>query len=581
MPEPGWQTHGIAIGRQEFRRSLRSLRSDRTRLLFLAFGGLFLALFVVAGTYLVLKFGDRASSYPLTDAIRGSITIQWLFATYIFAQRAGSRHDHIDNESLMLMTVSVRSIAVGLVSADLFRALAYVTAPVVLIGGAFVYATASPLMVPFLVVAVLLFLCTALVAGYTIGLAAKLLAARIRFVARYKSILGVVGVIAFFVIYYLFQNTATSGLTAIFGLFPLSWLADLAVVGSPVTGSPARAVVAAVGSLGWILVWGVALERLARELWFGDSVENDVARAKARVDTDAGSDPLAGAASPIRFPALAQPTLRVAQRSVIVARRNPSRLTFVLLPVFVVGSSLINVAREGALFVVLPPILALVVPWLAGAAFGLNPLGDEGPVLTATLTSLSSGRQYALGLALPGLVLGLPLGLVTTVGASLYGPYTVIEIALLVPVVVIWCVYAVMTAPAIGMVFPRFDPVQVRSEREVVPPNLSAIIIYTLALVVPGAIALGSALAPETVKSVVALLVGVLFAVPFSYLASKGLDGAGGIATWLHGIGADIVGLPTAWVHWGGYALALLVVVGLSGWSVRVVTRRYERHTIA
>ncbi|MFB6084730.1 MAG: hypothetical protein ABEJ94_10845 [Halorientalis sp.] len=364
------------------------------------------------------------------------------------------------------------------------------------------------------------------------------------------------------------------------GLWPLSWLVDLAVVGSPVVGSPARAAVAAVGSVAWILGWGHVLERVATALWFGDTVENEVAEEKATVDADAGTDPLAAAVRPLGFPSTSRPVLRVAQRSVVVARRNPRRLSFLVIPVIVVGSSLIDLARTGGLFAALPPVLALLLPWLTGGTFGLNPLGDEGPVLPATLTALASGRQYATGLAVPGLVLGLPLSALATVATGVYGPLGPREIALLVAVTVVFCLLAVTLAPAAGVVFPRFDPVTAGSGREVVPPSLSAGIVYSLAFVALGGTAVGCALAPAGTRNVAASVVGGLLAFPFVWLAAEGVPLADAVATWLDGVGDAIASLPVATVHWGGYGVSLVAALVLCWWSFRTVVRRYESYTI-
>ena len=561
MPEAGWPRHGLAIGRQEFRRTLRGLRGDSARLVFMAFGGLFLSIFALIGTWLVLRFGGELAARPLTDGIRGAVTIQWLFMVYIFAQRAGSRHDRLDNESLLLLTVSTRTAVLGLLSADLFRALSYVAIPAALIGGAFVYATASPLMVPFFLLAGLLLVLTALVTGYAIGLSTQLLVARVRFVARYKTALGIGAVAAVFGCYFLVMNVGDGGVTALLGLWPLSWLVDLAVVGSPVVESSTRAAVAAVGSVVWILGWAVLLERVATALWFGDTVENEVAEQKATVDADTGDDPLAAAVRPLALPSMSRPVLRVAQRAVVVARRNPSRLSFLMVPVLVVGSSMINLAQSGGLFAALPPVLALLLPWLAGGTFGLNPFGDEGPVLPATLTALASGRQYATGLAVPGLVFGLPLSVLATVATGVYGPFDPVEVVLLLAVAVVFCLLAVTLAPAVGMIFPRFDPMTVGSDREVVPPSLSAGIVYSLVFVVLGGTAVGCALAPGGTRSVYAFLVGGLLGFPFAWLAGNGVPLADAVATWLGGAGDAIASLPVAGVHWGGYGVSLVVAI--------------------
>jgi len=579
MPEPNWSRHGLAIGRQEFRRTVRSLRGNSTRLALMSLVVLFFGTVTLLGTWLVLRFADGLGPVPLTDELRGSIALQWLFAVFIFAQRAGSRHDRIDNETLVLTTVSVRSTVVGVVAAEVGRALAYVGVPVVLLGGAFVYATGSPLMVPFFVLAVLLSLSTAAALGYALGLVANLLVARVRFVARHKSALGVVGVVVFFGGYFAVQNLAGAGTMALLGLAPFAWFADLALVGSPLVVSLPRAAVAAVGGVAWLAGCGLLVERLATAYWFGDSVTNEVAETQARVDADGASDPLAAAVRPFRFPAVAQPIRRVAQRAVVVARRNPSRLSFLLFPLIFAGSYLYGAWEAGGLPESLAVVVPLLVPWLAGGTFGLNPFGDEGAVLPATLVSLPSGRQYAAGLALPGLLLGLPLTVALTAAAGVVAPFPPAEIGLLVVAGAVLAVAAVVVAPAVGVTFPRYDPIQVRSDREVVPPSLSAIALYTLALGFTGGVAVTAAVAPATLRGVLSLFVGFLLPVPFGWLADAGLGPAGGVATWLSGVGADIGAIPLATVHWGGYALALLALVSLATWSVRVVVRRFEGYT--
>jgi len=45
---------------------------------------------------------------------------------------------------------------------------------------------------------------------------------------------------------------------------------------------------------------------------------------------------------------------------------------------------------------------ALAGSWFAGAAFGLDPLGDEVPVLSLTLLS-TLGRDFVYGLVVPSL----------------------------------------------------------------------------------------------------------------------------------------------------------------------------------
>ncbi|WP_299262546.1 hypothetical protein [Halorientalis sp.] len=582
MPASGWGRQGLAIGRLEFRRTVRALRGDSARLALIGVVAVLFGLMVLAGTWLILEFGNQIPAGDVSNVVRGSVAIQWLFAVFISAQRAGSRHHSIDQESLMLLTVPVRAVALGLLSAECFRALAYFAVPVALLGGAFVVSTGSPLMAPFLVAAVLLFLATALVIGFVLGLLAKLLVARYRVVAENKSVFSLLAVVVFVGGYVGLQNFGGQGVTALLGWLPFSWVVDLAVIGSPFAGSLPRAAAMLVGGVAWTAGGLLVVERLGVALWFGDTVEDAVAAEQARIDTGAAADPLAAAVAPVPLPAIGQPAHRIAQRSVVVARRNPQRLSFLVLPVVLLGVSLVNVAQTGvgSILALLPPLVVVALPWLAGAVFGLNPLGDEGAALPATLTSLASGRDYAVGLALPGLTLGLPVAVLATVATGLAGPYAPLEVAMLGVIALVLTPAAVVIAPALGMAFPRYDPVRVGSDREIVPPSLSAVVLYSLTLGVPGTVAAAATLAPAGTRGFLSLFVGVLLALPFGFLAGQGVGPAREIATWLGQVGAEIAAVPVQTVRWAGYVLPLAVVCLLAIWAFGAVTRRFRGHTL-
>lgn len=184
-----------------------------------------------------------------------------------------------------------------------------------------------------------------------------------------------------------------------------------------------RAGVTAVGSL-LVVVGGIVLvERETTQLWFTDPVsgekENDVPE-----HTTPGQDetrtPLADAIAPLGVPAgISQPTRRVAQWSLLRTRRDPRRLNVLLLPVVMVGSGLFSSGMQAASpWVVFAPATAVLLPWMAGATFAMNPLGDEGTVLPVTRISVS-GSAYVRGLMLPGLLFGMPVVVLVTGGAAL------------------------------------------------------------------------------------------------------------------------------------------------------------------
>jgi ABC-2 type transport system permease protein len=173
------------------------------------------------------------------------------------------------------------------------------------------------------------------------------------------------------------------------------------------------------------------------------------------------------------------PTRQVAQVVLLRLRRAPRRLTFLFTITFSLGLALgpVAVKMEHPMALV-SVVCALFVPWLAGAAFGLNPLGDKGTVLPSTLTASVSGRQFVWGIMLPGLLYGLPLTVVSTLVTSVFSPYTIAEQIGLVILGAVLLVVTVALVPAIGMRFPRFSALTVGQSREIVSPSLTAVATY-------------------------------------------------------------------------------------------------------
>jgi len=90
--------------------------------------------------------------------------------------------------------------------------------------------------------------------------------------------------------------------------------------------------------------------------------------------------PLAQAIRPFGVPFITGPTRHVVEWSLLRARREPQRLNFLFIPVFGVGSAVVNMILQGSgsLAMLGPASAVLLTGWTAGAAFGLNPFGDEG-----------------------------------------------------------------------------------------------------------------------------------------------------------------------------------------------------------
>lgn len=133
-------------------------------------------------------------------------------------------------------------------------------------------------------------------------------------------------------------------------------------------------------------------------------------------------------------------------------------------------------------------LLAVVLPALgvlfSGAAFGLNPLGDERKALPAVL-SMPGGGRFVRARVLAG----LPWTALALSGVALGGvvgrfePGTAILLAVLV---VSLCVLSATVAPVFGIAFPRFEPVAA-TKSEVITPSFGAIVGHAGAVGAAGA----------------------------------------------------------------------------------------------
>ncbi|WP_254766006.1 hypothetical protein [Salinilacihabitans rarus] len=532
MAEPGWPRHAVRIGRFEFRRTVRAVREDTARFGLMALGAVVPSLLIAGFAVLFADVIRDAGPVALPTQVRGMVATVWLFGAFVVAQRVATARPRAEAEPLVLTTVSTRTAAVGLAIAEALRALAYVTPPALALTAAAVYLFGSPLSLLAVPAAWLLLVAGAVVAGSLAGYAVAWLVATVPFVSRHRTGLGGVAVLAFFGGYAALQSAGVGSVGYdLLAWLPIGWLADLAVVGTPVAGSGRRAA-GAIGATALVCVGGGALiDRATAALWFTDPVTVDDGSSGAESASTAGRrdrDALSASVRPLAIPAVVgAPTRRVAEWTLLRTRRDPRRLTFLLVPVVGAGSALMNVGvQSGAPRPLLAPLCAVVLPWIAGAAFAVNPLGDEGTTLPATLLAVD-GRRYVRGVSLPGLLLGLPTVVVATAATGVAAAYSPSQVLGLVLIGAYLTLVAVGTAPAVGMRLPRFSPIRVGRGRAVLPPRLAAVVLHAGLTLAPGALLALLVVAPELARAVVAGLVGYLPAIHLDLLgAAETLPGA-------------------------------------------------------
>lgn len=588
MTESGWPRHTFSIGVFEFRRSVRALWQDKARFGMIAFGVL---LFAVLATGIVYLFADELRGIgplSISATIRGTVALFWLFMVFMVGQRVVSARTHIEAEPLMLMSVSTGTVAGGLLVAETLRVLAYAGLYAVIgtaVAVVLLESLPSLVMVPL---AAVLFVATAVVTGSVCGYAIAWLVASSRFIARHKTMIGTVAGLVLMGAYFLFLSPQIGGVDqAALAWLPMAWFADLAAVGPAFVGSSLRAGGALVGSALVVVIGEAIITRETGALWFIDPVSPEIKTGSERItptdetgaptETPSRQGALATAIRPLTIPQMVSiPTRRVAEWTLLRARREPNRLTFVLIPVFAIGSSIISTSlQSGSIRAIAAPAAAIVIAWLAGALFALNPLGDEGTVLPVTLTAVS-GNHYVRGLMTPGLLLGLPVVVVVTAIADVFSPYTLgQQVGLVVLGGFLTCI-AVGITPAIGMALPRFSAISIGRSDDVLPPRITATVVHLLLVVVPGVALALVILTPKIARGALAVLVGTLPAFILNFL-----NGSGGplsaAANVFEGIGVAVRTLGLVQFRVGSGVVLVLGGLLVACLLYRHAIRRFDR----
>ena len=487
--------HMWLIAHTEVRRSWRSLRGSSGRLALLAIGVLFTALFFIAalaGAYFfgaTLRTGsaDGVMQYARTGAVGAVLAVAY-FAGARTVQKTGT----IDRADGILTTIPSRDVVAGLLLSEFMWFYAVSGLPIVTLAAAFAAGAASATSFVTIVVALLMLVALGILIGYPAGLLVKLGFARSELLARYKTVIGALA----FIVYFLVIFTADFGavvapLLGVVGAVPLAWFADLAVAFAPgITAAWPRVIGAVVTAAVGVPLLVAASVRLAGRLWYGDAVQPERDRG---MTTDRNSTAatgifggrISGVFKGMLSGVLTEPTLAVARKSWLRARRSPIKLSYVIYPAFLLISPAQQVVRTGEIPATLPVLIAVYGAWMTGAAFSLNPLGDEGAVLPITLTTTpDAGRRLIRGVVVSGVGIGAPVTVIAAVVLGAFSPLSVVSVAATAVTAVVLCIGGAALAAGVGAAFPRLEAVNITTSREAVVPSLSAFVVFTLVLFV-------------------------------------------------------------------------------------------------
>jgi hypothetical protein len=525
------------VARTELRRRLRALRDRPRQLVALAVAGLFFGLFglvVLGGAFFA---GRAVAGGGVPEGAASSVAA---FAVGIPALtvlfRTVQNLPRPDGADTLLTAAPTRDVVAGLLLAELASGPGLFALPFVVAGLLFAAGAGSVVGAVLVPATALTALVVGAVAGFAGGLGVLLIVSRSRFLQRYKTWFGVVALLAYFgVVFGGSADSAIGPVLRVLGGSPVGWYADLALVGTAPGAEPLLAGGAVLASVA-VLAGGLGLSiRFAGRLWF-----ESPARPAERTASDSAMDRSVG----VRLP-VSRPTRRIARKSWLRARRAPLKLIYAVYPIFVLYAPVAQAVSSGSVPGYLPAALALYVAWAVGAAFTLNPLGDEGSVLPVTLTTPVSGRQFVAGHALPGVAVGTPLSLLAVgVAAAFAGPSPTAAVAV-ASLAVVLPASAIGLAVGVGTLFPKFETSKISRSREAVVPSLLAFGGYSLVLTV---------------------------------LALPGLLGsAGGLA----GLLADVLGTTAAVVTATGVATTVVLAVVAGGVGAWYAIREFESYTVA
>lgn len=482
--------HGLTLGRVDVRRVLRTSVDRKSQVLAYA---VLVLLFGGAGGYGAYLFGREIGvgaalpiDYTVLEVARGGFALVWLFFAGIVVVRTVGTRGTLANDVGVLSIVPTREAVVGVLVSEFVLGLAYVVPllGVIAVGYSVGAGTYTFLLTGPVVAAALS--ATAVAVAYPVGLAIRHVVTRIEFVARHKGPLIALAFLAYMGL--IFSDVLGNVILTLFEPMqaaPSAWFADLLLLGSPAGASPVRAALA-LALVPVVAVASVAATtRVADRHWFADPVLAGTEDDDADVDpnTDRHDDGLLLRVEDALGGYVGRDTAAVTTLAWKRAARAPLKLLYVAYPLLFAVGFVVDVVRTGEVPPPAPAAALLFVAWAGAVVFTLNPLGDQGSALPATVLSNLSGRKFVGAHVLAGAIVTVPLG--TVVVAALAGavPLEPDAIAALVVGTPLSVLVGSLFAVGVGMAFPRYEAVNVTRSTKAVVPSLLAFLAYSLYLV--------------------------------------------------------------------------------------------------
>lgn len=454
----------------ELRCRLRSIRDRPRRLLATAFlVVLFAGVFPLVLYGVVSGYGAAfaSSAVPVGEtgvAILGAAGV----GLYLGGASGFGQEPTGDVSAFVRTAVPPRAVSLGRLCTELGLSLAIVTLVSLSLLVEVAIGAASPVPAVVLGFGLVPVGAASLAVGRVLGTGLRAVNRRLQVSLWTKAALYLGLTAAIYVVTYRAIDTGIDGAEGPGSIFPAAFLpgeplqAYASVILAPLGATP-RPLGAVV--LAFLLVLGVLgtflTLRLETQLLLADPSDSEKAQ-------------ITGTKAVPRLFALT-PAARVAWRYLLRTRRDPRMLAHMVGLLFgalgIVGSAL---SDPHSLETMGPGVVVVGGAVVAGAAYGLNPLGDDRDQLPLLLTSTPSVGVLLRGRGLAGMVLGLVLavGVGVPVGLLVHPPGAVLAQSLFA---VFLSVAGVGTALGIGAVVPRFDNREYMSVERAHPSTMGLI----------------------------------------------------------------------------------------------------------
>ncbi|WP_415379956.1 hypothetical protein [Halosimplex sp. TS25] len=509
---------GVLV-RTELRARVRHVRSEPRQFLAIAFlavvFGVGLPLVVFESTF---DYGGALAGTPVPVGQTGAVFAAVGGAGLYLGGASGLSQNRLGTVGpLVRASIPPRAVVIGRFAAETLQGTATIV-PTALALLAIVAVGAGNPLVPlvFAVVALPVFLAATL-AGRVFGDLLRVANRRLGVSLWTKAILFLVVTVAAYVGSQVFVRSRLDGADgfgsfAIPALLPGTPLQAYASAAFDPLGSARQpvGVLTALALLAAVPIGFAVVVRLERRLLLGE------------FERGAGNETTSRESHGVPRPFTASPSARVAWRHLLRTRRDPRTLAHLGPLLFGALGMAGSVFTDPQSLRVLGPAGAIILGvTLAGAAYCLNPLGDDRDQLPLLLTSTPSTAVLLRGRALAGAIPGLAIALGAGVSAALvvYDPPTAVGLALLS---LLLAAAGAGTALGAGALIPKFERREYMSV-ERAHPSMIAVLGFFFGSVAVGAV--GVLLVWYTVHGGNVAPIAVAWTV---YVALVGASGGGG-----------------------------------------------------